>query len=95
MPNSKSAEKRLRQNTGRRLRGRVRRSKIHTSRRKFDECIAAKDFEAAQTQLSACFSSLDRAAKARAIHPNKASRTKARLVAALRNAIAGAEATTE
>lgn len=95
MPNSKSAEKRLRQDVGRRLRGRIRRSRITTARRKFDECIAAKEFEAAQAQLSTCFSFLDRAAKKRAIHPNKASRTKARLVAALRSAVEASEAATE
>ena len=95
MPNSKSAEKRLRQDVSRRLRGRMRRSRVHTARRKFEECIAAKEFEAAEAQLSTCFSLLDRAAKKRSIHPNNANRTKARLVAALRSAVTEAEAAKE
>ena len=95
MPNSKSAEKRLRQSIGRRLRGRIRKSRVHTTRRKFDECLAAKDFDAAQTEMNACFSLLDKAANRAAIHRNKADRTKARLVAVLRRAREDAQAEAE
>ena len=43
--------------------------------------IAANQKDGIQELLSACFSQLDKAAKTRVIHPNKADRKKSRLFA--------------
>ena len=81
MPNTKSAKKNLRTNGERRLRNRIRKSRIRTCVTKLNEKIAAGDVDAAKAALSACFSELDRAAKTNVIHRNTADRKKQRLAA--------------
>ena len=76
MPNSKSAEKRLRQARKRRLHNREVRSAIRTRTRKLLEMESSED---AQEALSELYGLLDRAAAQRVLHPNTASRKKARL----------------
>jgi small subunit ribosomal protein S20 len=81
MPNTKSAAKRLRSDAKKRFSNRVRKSRIKTSETNLLEKIAAGDKAAATDLLNTVFSELDRAANKGAIHPNKASRKKARLQA--------------
>lgn len=84
MPNSRSAAKRLRQDTVRTLRNRIRKSRIKTFEKKFLSCVEAGDLDGARQNLSHCFSSLDKAAKVNTIHKNKANRKKSRLAARLK-----------
>jgi len=79
MPNSKSAKKRLRQNTARRLRNRMVKSTMRSQLRKVREAVAAGDTEKAETEYRDAAKKLDRAGARNIIHPNKAARTKSRL----------------
>ena len=84
MPNTKSAAKRLRSDAKKRFTNRVRKSRIKTFQSKFLASVEAGDKEQAEKLLSAVFSELDKAANRGVIHPNKASRTKQRLQARIR-----------
>ena len=86
MPNSKSAEKRLRTSEKARLRNKMRRSHMKTARQTFETCLADGDLDAARKALDHCFAVLDIAAKVHAIHRNTASRTKSRLAKQLHGA---------
>ncbi|MBC8874514.1 MAG: 30S ribosomal protein S20 [Planctomycetes bacterium] len=79
MPNSKSAKKRLRQNTARRLRNRMVKSTMRSQLRNVHEAVAAGDTEKAETEYRDAAKKLDRAGARNIIHPNKAARTKSRL----------------
>jgi small subunit ribosomal protein S20 len=79
MPNSKSAEKRLRQNEARRLRNRSAKSALKTQLAKVHEAIEAGDLSQAEAQFRQAARSLDRAGHTNLIHRNTASRTKSRL----------------
>lgn len=76
MPNSKSAEKRLRQATKRREHNRRIKSAIRTRTRKLLESENADD---AKEQLDDLYAMLDRAAARNVMHRNTAARKKARL----------------
>ncbi|HEX2094637.1 MAG TPA: 30S ribosomal protein S20 [Longimicrobiaceae bacterium] len=78
MPNVKSAEKRMRTNEVRAERNRARRSRLRTALRKVRQ---AENAEVAGRALQEAISLLDRAARKRIIHPNKAARAKSRLSA--------------
>jgi small subunit ribosomal protein S20 len=83
LANSKSAEKRFRQEEKRRLENRAQRSRLKTSIKKV---TAATDAETALAAYRETAAILDRFATRRLIHPNKAARKKsqlARQVAAL------------
>ena len=84
MPTLKSAFKRMRQNEQRNLRNRVRKSRVNTGEKAFNEAIAKGDADAAKKALETCFSTLDKAAKSGSIHGNKADRKKGRLAARLK-----------
>ena len=79
MPNSKSAKKRLRQDTVRRLRNRMVKSAMRTQLRKVRDAVTAGDIEKAQDEYRDAARRLDRAGARNIIHPNKAARTKSRL----------------
>jgi small subunit ribosomal protein S20 len=79
MPNTKSAEKRLRQNEVRRARNRSVKSAVKTQMKKVREAVAAGNLEAAATEFRLAAKKLDRAAATKTIHRNSASRHKARL----------------
>ncbi len=83
MPNSRSAKKRVRQNAVHRLRNRMRKSAIWTAEKKFRAKVAEGDVAGAEELLSKVTSLLDKGAKRRTIHSNKASRKKSRLAALL------------
>lgn len=76
MANSKSAEKRIRQELKRRARNRVQRSRLRTSIRKVR---SATDAETALAAYRETVAMLDRFAARRLIHPNKARRDKSKL----------------
>ena len=76
MPNVKSAEKRMRTNEIRAQRNKQQRSRLRSAVRKVREAASA---EGAGEALQQAISLLDRAARKRLIHPNKAARAKSRL----------------
>jgi small subunit ribosomal protein S20 len=79
MPHTNSAKKRLRQSLERRAQNRATKSAIKTQVRKVRAAVTAGDLAVAQTELQLATKKLDRAGAKRVIHPNAASRTKARL----------------
>jgi small subunit ribosomal protein S20 len=78
LPNVKSAEKRMRTNEIRAARNRAFRSKLRTA---LKGVRSATSREAGDVALREAASLLDRAARKRIIHPNKAARAKSRLSA--------------
>lgn len=80
MPNVKSAEKRMRTNAIRAERNRQFRSRMRTALKKVR---GAGDADTANAAFRDAASLLDRAARKRIIHPNKAARAKSRLSAAI------------
>lgn len=76
MPNVKSAEKRMRTNAVRAARNRAFRSQLRTALKKVR---GAENQATGATALREATSLLDRAARKRIIHPNKAARAKSRL----------------
>jgi small subunit ribosomal protein S20 len=78
LPNVKSAEKRMRTNAIRAQRNRMFRSRMRTALKRVR---AAGDADTANAAFKEAASLLDRAARKRIIHPNKAARAKSRLTA--------------
>ena len=79
MANSKSAEKRARQDTERRARNVAQRSKVRTSIKKVVSTIKAGDKDQAAVALKDATPVIDSMARKGIIHPNKAARHKSRL----------------
>ena len=79
MPNSKSAEKRLRQNAVRRERNRAVKSAVKTQVKKVVSAIRDGNVELAETEYRAAAKQFDRAGAHRVIHKNAAARKKSRL----------------
>jgi len=86
MPNTKSAQKRLRQNEDRRLRNRAVKSSIKTQLRKVHEAVEAGNIEQAEQEFRVAAQKLDRAGQKNVIHRNRASRTKSRLQKLIKSA---------
>jgi len=82
MPNIKSAEKRMRQNAKRRTANRNQRAAMRTSIKKIRADIDGGNAEAVQAQISATVSVVDKAARKKLIHKNKAARHSSRLMKA-------------
>jgi small subunit ribosomal protein S20 len=76
LANTRSAEKRIRQEQRRRLRNRMQRTRMRTAIKKV---LKAEDVDAARAALKETEALLDRLATRRIIHPNKAARTKSKL----------------
>jgi len=76
LPNVKSAEKRMRTNEIRAARNRAFRSRLRSALKRVR---TAGDQGEGTTALREAVSLLDRAARKRIIHPNKAARAKSRL----------------
>ena len=76
MANTKSAEKRIRQEHKRRLHNRAQRSRMKTAIKKV---LSAQDAETARAAFVETAAMLDRFATRRLIHPNKAARKKSQL----------------
>jgi len=81
MPNIKSAAKRLRSDSKKRMVNRMRKSRVYTSESNLLKAISSGEKDNLSQLLSKCFSELDKAAKKGAIHQNKADRKKQRLTA--------------
>ena len=90
MANSKSAEKRIRQNEKRRQRNRVFRSRARTHVKQARELIEDGDLDAAETEAHAACKALDRAAAKGIIHRNNAARRMSRLMKSINRARASA-----
>ena len=79
MANTKSAEKRNRQNIQQRTRNRAHRSRLRTAIKSLRSAVASGDAAQAQQLLPATFSVIDKIAQKGVIHANAASRYKSRL----------------
>ena len=84
MPNTKSAEKRLRQNVVRRVRNRSIKRTVRTQCRKVREAVLAGDVERAESEFRVAAKRLDQAGAKSIIHPNSAARIKSRLSAKIK-----------
>jgi small subunit ribosomal protein S20 len=79
MANTKSAEKRNRQNIERRERNRAQRSRLRTAVKKLRTAVASGNADQAQALLAGTLGIIDATAQKKVIHANTASRTKSRL----------------
>ena len=86
MPHSKSAQKQVRANEGRQLRGKSIRSQCKTNIIKAERLIFSGELESGREAIVVAISSLDKAAEKGIIHPNNAARRKARLMKKLNEA---------
>jgi len=83
MPNSKSAEKRVRQNEKARVLNKARKTELRTLRRRFDRAIHDGKSDEADSLYRRYSKRVDQAACRGVLHRNTASRRKARLGHAL------------
>ena len=81
MPNIKSAIKRVKTDSVRRICNRARKSSIRTLEKNFLVKIENKDQDSAKSLLSTTASLYDKAAKVGTLHKNQANRKKSRLTA--------------
>ena len=92
MPNTKSAEKRVRSSARKRERNRSTKSRLGTLEKKYASLVAAGKKDEATTALRDLTSALDKAAKRGVVHKGTASRKKSRLTQRLAKAAAPAKA---
>ena len=78
MPHRKSAVKRLRQDSKRRLRNKSVKSRLRTEENKFDRMVERGDGDGAAGQLALFTKLLQQAADKNVIHANRAARKQAR-----------------
>lgn len=83
MANTKSAEKRIRQNAKERERNRAHRSRLRTAVKHLRSAIEGGDTAKADELLPQTLKTIDSIAQKRVIHKNTAARTKSRLVKAI------------
>ncbi|MEZ5302830.1 MAG: 30S ribosomal protein S20 [Verrucomicrobiales bacterium] len=88
MPNTKSAEKRVRKTKAQTARNRVVKTRLKSAKKKAEEAIASGDKAAAEKAAKELASIADRAAKSNVIHKKAADRLKGR--SAAKAAAAGA-----
>jgi small subunit ribosomal protein S20 len=81
MPNTKSAERRMRNSARKHLRNQVIKSRLKTLEKKFLATVAAGKKEDAGASFRSLTSALGKAAKSGVIHANAASRKTSRLAA--------------
>lgn len=79
MPNTKSAERRMRNSARKKLQNRSVKSRLKTLERAYAESIKGGKKEAATEAFRKLSSAFDKAAKTGVIHKSKASRRKSRL----------------
>lgn len=84
MANSAQAKKRARQNDKQRAHNAALRTQLRTAVKKVEKAVLAGDQDAAQKQLAASQSVIDRIADKKIVHKNLASRTKSRLAKAIK-----------
>lgn len=80
MANTKSAEKRNRQNVQQRERNRAHRSRLRTAIKRLRTAVASGDAAKAEEILPSTLSAIDKIAQKKIIHANAAARYKSRLV---------------
>ena len=78
MPNIKSQEKRDRQNIKSALKNKVLKTRIKSNKKKLALDVEGKNLEAAKTDLSLYFKSLDKAAKNSAVSKNFSANKKSK-----------------
>lgn len=88
MPNIKSAKKRMELSRAANVRNRAKRSRLRTAIKRVRQASEAAE---AETRLKEAVSLLDRAARTRLVHPNRAARLKSRLTRHV-NALKGSAA---
>lgn len=92
MPNSPSADKRLRQSKKRRIHNRITKKIVKTSMRKAIQTVATNDLTQAETDYRAAVGKIDKAGARRVLHPNTAARRKSKLARSYAAAVAVAKA---
>jgi small subunit ribosomal protein S20 len=90
MPNTKSAERRMRNSARKSTQNRTVKSRLHNLEKKYADLLGAGKKEDASTTYRELSSVLDKAAKTGVIHKAKANRTKSRLGVRLRAAATAA-----
>jgi small subunit ribosomal protein S20 len=83
MPNTKSAERRMRSTARRRLHNKAIKSRLHSLERKYITLISAGKKADAATALKEVISAFDKAAKTGIVHKATADRKKSRLTTRL------------
>lgn len=83
MPNTKSAERRMRNSARKRARNRSVKSQINTLERNYLQLVGSGKKEDAAKALNVLSSALDKAAKKGVVHSGKADRKKSRLAVRL------------
>jgi small subunit ribosomal protein S20 len=86
MPNTKSAERRMRNSARKQSRNHSVKARLHTLEKNFLSLIASGTKEAAATALRTVASAFDKAAKAGVVHRATADRKKSRLALRLAHA---------
>jgi small subunit ribosomal protein S20 len=86
MPNTKSAERRMRNSARKNLRNRSTKSRLHTLEIGYLELLAAGKKDEAAKELRTLSSAFDKAAKAGVVHRTTADRKKSRLALRLARA---------
>jgi small subunit ribosomal protein S20 len=86
MPNTKSAERRMRNSARRWAHNRSLKSRLKTLERRYADAVKAGKKTEAVTAFSDVISAFDKAAKSGVIHRSKANRKKSRLAARLNSA---------
>ena len=79
MPNTKSAEKRVRSSARKTARNRAVKSRLKTLEKKYLSLVSSGNAEEAKAAYGAVVSALDKAAKGGVIHTATASRKRSRL----------------
>ena len=79
MPNTKSAERRMRNSARKNLRNRSVKSRLHTLEKSYLELLSAGKKDDAAKELRTLSSALDKAAKGGVVHRATANRKKSRL----------------
>jgi len=90
MPNTKSAERRMRNSARKSLQNHTVKSRLHNLQKKYAELLGAGKKEDAAATFRVLSSTLDKAAKTGVIHRARANRSKSRLSIRL-NAVAAAK----
>jgi small subunit ribosomal protein S20 len=79
MPNTKSAERRMRSSARKQAHNRIYKSRLHSLERKYLSLISAGKKDDATTMLGTVSSAFDKAAKTGVLHKSTANRKKSRL----------------
>ncbi|MGF1633729.1 MAG: 30S ribosomal protein S20 [Phycisphaerae bacterium] len=93
MPQSKSAEKRMRQDVERRARNRSRKAKVKSQVKVLTTAVAAGDFATAEQEFRKASSMIEKVAAKGTIHKNASARQRSRLARKLNAAKAAGAGT--